>query len=135
MKDKLTQEEKILIDKYLVCKKAEEEAKSNSLDVLKELAALAPHKVGEVVKWTEHKIKNLGTTWSPKIVNLPPVEKKGVVVSVKANIWHWKDNDVTLIYDYEFRLIKKDGGVSLKQCYLNKDIVEWTGEIYNPNKE
>lgn len=131
----MTQEEKILIDKYLVCKKAEKEAKSNSLNVLKELAALAPHKVGEVVKWTEHKIKNLGTTWKPNIVNLPPVEKKAVVVSIKADIWQWKDNDATLTYNYEFRPIKKDGGVSSNSCYPNKDIIEWTGEIYNPNKE
>ena len=47
----------------------------------------------------------------------------------------WKDNDATLTYRYEFRPIKKDGGVSSNQCYPNKDIIEWTGEVYVLNKE
>ena len=131
----MTQEEKILVDKYLVCKKAEEEAKSNKLNALKELAALAPHKVGEVVKWTENKRKNMGTSWHPNFVDLPPVEKKVVVVRVVAAVWHLTDSEPTLYYIYEFRPFKKDGGVSLNQCYPNKDIIEWTGDIYDLNKE
>ena len=130
----MTQEEKILVDKYLDCKKAEEEAKRNRLNALKELATLAPHKVGEVVKWTEHKRKNIGTMWHPNFVDLPPVEKKAVVTRVEADVWQWKDNEPTLHYKYEFRPFKKDGGVSLNQCYPNKDI-EWTGETYDLNKE
>lgn len=131
----MTQEEKILVDKYLVCKIAEEQARRNKLNVLKELAALAPHKVGEVVKWTERIRKNLGTMWNPNYVDLPPIEKKAVISSVEAVVWQQKDNDATLTYRYEFRPIKKGGGVSLNQCYPNKDIIEWTGEIYDLNKE
>ena len=131
----MTKEEKILVDKYLFCKKAEEEARSSRLNVLKELAALAPHKVGEIVKWTEHKRKNLGTAWHPNFVDLPPVEKKAVVVRVEVDVWQWKDGDVTLTYKYEFKPFKKGGCVSLNQCYPDKDIIEWTGEIYDLNKE
>lgn len=131
----MTQEEKILVDEYLVFKKAEEEARSNRLNVLKELAVLAPHKVGEVVKWIERKRKNLGNFWNPNFVDLPPVDKKAVVTRVEADVWKWKDGDATLTYKYEFRLIKKDGGVSLNLCFPNKDIIEWTGEIYDLNKE
>ena len=131
----MTQEEKILVDKYLVCKNAEEEAKKNRLNALKELATLAPHKVGEVIKWTEHKRKNIGTMFHPNFVDLPPVEKKAVVARVEADVWKWKDNDATLYYKYEFRPFKKDGGISSNQCYPNKDIIEWTGEMYDLNKE
>lgn len=131
----MTQEEKILVDKYFDCEKAEEEAKRNRWNALKELAALAPHKVGEIVKWTEHKRKNLGTTWHPNFVDLPPVEKKAVVSRVEVDVWKWKDNEPTLRYKYEFSPIKKDGGVSLNQCRPNKDAIEWTGEVYDLNKE
>ena len=86
----MTEEEKILVDKYLDCKKAEEEAKRNGLNTLKELAAFAPHKVGEIVKWTKHKRKNIGTIWHPNFVDLPPVEKKAVVVRVEADVWNGK---------------------------------------------
>lgn len=131
----MTQEEKILVDKYLDFKKTEEEAERNRLNTLKELAALAPHKVGEIVKWNESQIKNLGSSLHPNYVTLPPVEKKAVVTGVEASVWKWKDNDVTLNYRYEFRPIKKDGVVSVNQCYPNKDIIEWTGEFYDLNKE
>lgn len=131
----MTQEEKILVDKYLDYKEAEQEARRNSLNVLDELAALAPHKVGEIVKWTEHKRKNIGTMWHPNFVDLPPVEKKAVVARVEADVWKWKDSEPTLHYKYEFKPFKKDGGVSLNQCYPDKDIIEWTGEMYDLNKE
>ena len=131
----MTQEEKILVDKYLDCKKAEEEARRNRLNALKELATLAPHKVGEVVKWVEHKRKNIGTMWNPNFVDLPPVDKKAVVARVEADVWKWKDGDTTLDYKYELRPIKKDGGVSSNQCHPNKDIIEWTGKVYDLNKE
>ena len=131
----MTQEEKILVDKYLEHKKVEEEAKRNRLNTLKELAALAPHKVGEIVKWTEYKTKNLGTWLNPNYVDLPPVEKTAVVTRVTADVWQWKDEEPSLYYKYEFSPTKKNGGVSSNQCYPNKDAIEWTGEIYNLNKE
>lgn len=134
----MTREEKILVDKYLDCKKAEEEAKKNRLNALKELAALAPHKVGEIVRWTEYKRKNLGTWMHPNFVDLPPVEKNAIVVNVEADVWQWEDSDAKLTYKYEFSPFKKDGGISSNKCYPNKDIIEWTGEIhknYNNNEK
>lgn len=131
----MTREEKILVDKYFEHKKAEDEAKRNRLNTLKELEAFAPHKVGEIVKWTEYKEKNLGTWLYPKIVNLPPVEKTAVVTRVTADVSQWRDEEPSLRYKYEFRPTKKDGGVSLNQCYPNKDAIEWTGETYNLKKE
>lgn len=131
----MTQEEKILVDKYLDYKKAEKEAKRNSVKILKELEAFAPHKVGEIVKWTEYKKKNLGSIFHPNFVDLPPVEKKAVVARIEVNVWDWEDDDVKLTYLYEFRPFKKNGDVSLNQCYPNRDSIEWTGEVYSLNKE
>ena len=129
----MTQEEKILVDKYLDCKKAEEEAKRNRTKALEELAAVAPHKVGEIVKWTECTRKNIGTAWNPEIVELPPVEKIAVVSRVSANVWAY-GNHITLDYRYEFSPLKKDGCISKNGCYPRKGFV-WTGEIYDLNKE
>ena len=131
----MTQKEKILVDRYLDYEKTEEEARRNRLNTLKELALLAPHKIGEIIKWTEHKRKNTGSLFHPNYVDLPSVEKKAVVVHVEADIWQWKDDEPTLHYKYDFKPFKKDGGISSNMCYPNKDIIEWTGEIYNLNKE
>ena len=133
----MTNEEKILVEKYLGYKNVADEAKKNADGVIKELAALAPHKVGEIVKWTEHRRKNVGSWLHPNYVELPPVEKRAVVTKVVADIWKWKDTDATLTYEYKFRLIKKDGGVSTNLCHPNYDsidAIEWMGEIHEDFK-
>lgn len=126
----MTNEEKVLIDKYLGLKEAERETFKKSLDVLKELSALAPHKVGEIVKWTERKRKNIGSWLHPSFVELPPVENRAVVTKVVADIWKWRDENAELNYKYEFKPIKKNGCVSSNLCHPNYDAIEWTGEIH-----
>lgn len=126
----MTNEEKILVEKYLGYKNVADEAKKNADCVIKELAALAPHKVGEIVKWTEHKRKNIGSWLHPSFVELPPEEKRAVVTKVIADVWKWKDEKAELNYKYEFKLIKKDGCVSTNHYRPNYDSIEWTGEIH-----
>ena len=128
----MTQQEKELVEKYLIFKKAEEDARRHRLDTLNELSAIAPHKVGEVVKWTEQKTKNVGTWLNPKYEDLPPVEKKAVVTCVTADVWCFMtDREPSLHYKHEFKPIKKDGTISQNQCYPNMDAIEWTGEMYD----
>lgn len=124
----MTNEEKILVEKYLGYKNVADEAKKNADGVIKELASLAPHKVGEIVKWTEHKRKNIGSWLHPNFLELPPVENRAVVTKVIADVWKWENKDVTLNYNYEFNLIKKDGGISKQNCSPTNYM--WTGEVY-----
>ena len=45
------------------------------------------------------------------------------------------DREPSLHYKCEFKPIKKDGTISQNQCYPNMDAIEWTGEVYDINKE
>lgn len=127
----MTNEEKVLIDKYLGLKEAERETFKKSLDVLKELSALAPHKVGEIIKWTENKVRRVGgSDWRPVYKELPPVERKAVLKTVKADIYIWHTTGgYDFKYIYEFYPIKKDGTISQQSCHPNSNY-EWTDETY-----
>lgn len=134
----MKQEEKILAEMYLYNEKAEREARKNKANILRELAKFAPHKVGDVVKWTERKKRNAGTWLYPSYVMLPPVEKKAVLSKIEVSVWKCGDKDAEWSYHYEFRAFKKDGGLSQIGCHPNSDTVEgveWTGEVYDLNKE
>lgn len=126
----MTDKEKELVNKYLDFKKVEREAKTNASNVLKELSLLAPRHVGEIIKWTETKRFRVGgTSYNPIYKNLPPVEKKAVLSSVKAIIWDFINGAVSLRYDYVFSPIKKDGTISQQTCNPPSHF-EWTGETY-----
>ena len=130
----MTQKEKELSEKYLGFKEAEDIARKNGIQVLRELSALAPHKVGEIIKWTEEKRKLVsGTIWRPVYEKLPPIEKKAVLTVVKASVHKWLDNNVSIRYEYQFSLIKKDGSVNQNGCHPNN--YEWTGEVHDDYKE
>lgn len=89
----MTQEE--LIQKYKENEDAVKALQESQRDVLNQLKAFYPHKVGEIVKWTEkgRKRKIGGTMWHP---------------------------------DYE-QLAKN-------HCYVDKDNMQWTGEIFKDYK-
>lgn len=129
----MTKEERILVDKFLDFKKTEDEARRNIKMTLGKLEKFAPHKVGEIVRWTEHKRKNIGSMWHPNFIDLPPVEKMAVVTSIEVNVWKPSNKDACLDFRYEFRPIKKDGSISQNQCYPHNEI-KWTGEIHEINK-
>ena len=120
----MTDKEKELLQEYNLYKEAENEARRNAEDVKQRLAALAPHKVGEIIKWTEtNRIKRVGL-WNPKVEKLP--DKERVAVLTRVDVWIYQ-NDVS--YNYDFSPINKDGSISVNHCYPRSDY-EWTGEIH-----
>jgi hypothetical protein len=128
----MTQKEQELVDKYVAFKKTEDEARRNGMETLRELATLAPHKVGEIIKWQEVKRERVGgRPWNPIYKDLPPVEKTAVLSRVTANVMLFGENDI--YYKYEFNSIKKDGCLSQNNTRPQCDY-EWTGEMYNEPK-
>ena len=128
----MTQKEQELVDKYVAFKKAEDEACRNAMETRRELSKLAPHKVGEIIKWQEVKRERVGgSLWKPIYKDLPPVEKTAVLSRVTANVMLFGEN--ALYYKYEFRSIKKDGFLSQNNARPFSDY-EWTGEMYNEPK-
>lgn len=125
----MTQEEKVLVDKYVEYKK-EADAKQMAADeVLRKLSKLAPHQYGDIISWTEQKEKNIGTMWHPKFVELPSVKKRAVLVNVNARVSFYRDDENRLGYRYDFKPIKKDGSLGQNFTYPNN--YEWTGEKYD----
>lgn len=128
----MTQKEQELVEKYVAFKKAEDDARRNGMETLRVLSKLAPHKVGEIIKWQEVKRKRVGgSVWNPIYKDLPPVEKTAVLSRVTATVMLFSEND--LYYKYEFRSIKKDGCLSQNNTHPCSDY-EWTGEMYNEPK-
>ena len=128
----MTKEEKVLVDAYVKYNGIAKENNRLANETLKELANLSPHKKGEIIKWTEHKTKNVGTYWNPKIVKLSPIERVAVLDEVKASVGDWSIGDIDLYYTYRFKSINKDGSAS-KNCIYPHDY-EWTGEIHKDYK-
>lgn len=120
-------------DKLLRTIKAYREQQSEAAKRIKEakaeLVLLAPHKVGEIVKWVEKgRQKRVGgTIWHPKYEQQPDKEVVAVLTKVEAEVSTICDTG--LYYHYEFKPIKKDGGVSLNNVCPPKDY-EWTGEVH-----
>lgn len=93
------------------------------------LVEQAPHKVGDVVKWTETDRKqNVGSFWHPKYKSLPDRERKAIVTRVHPNIYVSQPGELLdFRYDYDFALIKKDGTIGVNSVYVPNGY-EWTGE-------
>lgn len=128
----MTEKERELAEKYLAFKQAEKEALMNANKTRNELSSLAPHKIGEIIKWREIKHKRVGGTWiKPIYEDIDCGERQGVLRRVEVLIENYKEIDV--YYRYEFAAIKKDGGVSANNVYPRKDY-EWTGEIHKDFK-
>lgn len=130
----MTHDEKILVDAYLKYREAEKEAWRLANKTLNELSALAPHKVGEIVKWTECKKKNVGTWMKPVYEDMPPKDCYAVLTRVDAIIDVYADDKDKLYYRYEFKSIKKDGGISEKCVRVRAKDYEWTGDIHKDYK-
>lgn len=119
---------KKLVDEFVAnaieIKRLENEQKA----IQEKLIEQAPHKVGDVVKWTEkHRERNVGTTWNPKYVKIADSERTAVVVKVRPNVWVYEGKLQSFGYDYVFHVLKKDGSIGVNQVYVPQGY-EWTGE-------
>lgn len=131
----MTDREDVLVRTIKAYREQQSEAAKHIKEAKAELAKLAPHKVGEIVKWVvKGRQKRVGgTIWHPKYEQQPDKEVVAVLTKVEAEV----DTicDTGLHYHYEFKPIKKDGGISQNSVYPRGIELEWTGEIYESYKE
>ena len=113
------------------CEKMAETVDKFIVQFRSEIAEQAPHKVGDIIKWTEkgHK-KNVGTTWNPKFVDVSDRERKAAVNRVIPCIYFQNGQLMSFKYDYEFVALKKDGTASKNSVYVFSTY-EWTDEHIN----
>lgn len=99
----MTQEE--LIQKYKENEDAVKALQASQRDVLKQLEAFYPHKVGEIIRWTEkgRKKKVGGSIWHPVYEQLPDKEHLAVLTLIKPSIWIWQD-EPEITYHVEFNV-------------------------------
>lgn len=130
----MTDREDVLVRTIKAYREQQSEAAKRIKEAKVELAKLAPHKVGEIVKWVEKGRRKRvgGTIWHPKFEQQPDKEVVAVLTKVEAEIDTTFDREPR--YYYEFKPIKKDGGISQNAVCPPKDI-EWTGEIHESYKE
>ena len=121
-----------LIQKYSENENKIQELKSENFKFLKELAALYEHKVGEIIKYKKTTRKRAGTKWIEVVVE----ENFAVLTAIKSSVWTFPNSEPDLHYSLEFKSVKKDGGISKNNTYVNPnvDVVEWTGEIHDDYK-
>lgn len=131
----MTDREEVLVRTINAYREQQSEAAKHIKEAKAELTKLAPHKVGEIVKWVvKGRQKRVGgTIWHPKYEQQPDKEVVAVLTKVEAEVGTICNTE--LYYHYEFKPIKKDGGISQNQVYPRAEDVEWTGEIYESYKE
>lgn len=126
----MTDKEKILAEKYLQLKEKQKKMGEKADCVLEMLKREAPHKVGEIVRWVEPKYqKNTGSRWYPNYVEVPEKVHEAVLYDIRISVCNYDNIHIT--YSYEFRPLKKDGGISQNVTYPRFDY-EWTGKTYKP---
>lgn len=131
----MTDREDVLVRTIKAYRKQQSEAAKHIKEAKAELAKLAPHKVGEIAKWVvKGRQKRVGgTIWHPKLEQQPDKEVVAVLTKVEAEV----DSicNLGLHYHYEFKPLKKDGGISQNSVYPHGVDVEWTGDIHESYKE
>lgn len=130
----ITERENKLVETVIECRKKICEATMLIKETKKELAKLAPHKVGEIANIIiKGRSKNVGSTWHPNLVMQPDKQIEAVLTKVEAEIDSYNNN---LYYQYTIKPVKKDGGISQNCIWLrSNDTVEWTGVIHKDYKE
>lgn len=130
----MTDKEEKLVRTIKAYREQQSEAAKRIKKAKDELALLAPHKVGEIVKWVEKGRQRRvgGTIWHPKFEQQPDKEVVAVLTKVEAEINTTFDREPR--YYYKFKPLKKDGGISQNSVYPRGEL-EWTGEIYESYKE
>jgi hypothetical protein len=131
----MTDREDVLVRTIKAYREQQSEAAKHIKEAKAELAKLAPHKVGEIVKWVvKGRQKRVGgTIWHPKYEQQPDKEVVAVLTKVEAEV----DSvyKLCLHYHYEFKPLKKDGGIGHNSVYPRGTELEWTGEIYESYKD
>lgn len=123
--------EKKLVAEFVTNATEIKKLEASQKDIMAKLIEQAPHKRGDVVKWTETgRRKNIGTIWNPKYVDVADSERKAVVYRVRPSINVWNGEFRGFSYDYEFVVLKKDGSVGVNSVYVHGNY-EWTGEHVN----
>lgn len=123
--------EKKLVDEFVANANEIERLQACQKEIRNTLIEQAPHKRGDVIKWTEKgRRKNVGTIWYPKYVDIADSERKAVVYRVRPSINVWNGEFRGFSYDYEFVVLKKDGSVGVNSVYVHGNY-EWTGEHVN----
>jgi len=131
----MTDREDVLVRTIIAYREQQAEAAKRICEAKKELALLAPHKVGEIAKWVvKGRQKRIGgSIWHPVYEQQPDKEVVVVLTKVEAEVDSICGHN--LYYHYNFKPLKKDGGISQNQVYPRAEHVEWTGEIYESYKE
>lgn len=121
--------EKKLVDEFVANANEIKRLEACQKEIRNALIEQAPHKKGDVIKWTETgRRKNVGTIWNPKYVDVADSERKGVVRRVIPSIFVWEGHLSSFKFDYEFVVLKKDGSIGVNQVYVGSGRYEWTGE-------
>lgn len=124
MEDKVQE----LLERYRQARDREIAAEREKRELKKALADLAPHKVGDVVRWVE---RNIEVKFS-YVGNRKPqfVLKKAVCSKVNAEIYSDGDEE-KVRYSYNFNILKKDGTMGMVSTFP-RDEYQWTGKnIYD----
>lgn len=131
----MTDREDVLVRTIKAYREQQSEAAKHIKEAKAELVKLAPHKVGEIVKWlVKGRQKRVGGSfWHPEYEQLPDKEVVAVLTKVEAEVSFICGLD--LHYHYEFNPIKKDGGISQNRVYPRAEDVEWTGEVHESYKK
>lgn len=124
----MTDKEKTLAEKYLRLKEKQKKIGEEADSVLEMLKMEAPHKVGEIIRWITPKYtKNTGSRWHPNLVEIPEKVNEAVLCDIRVIITTY--NNIRIDYNYDFRPLKKDGGISQNATYP-RNTYEWTGKKY-----
>lgn len=126
----MTEQEKTLVKQYHDYLEKADKLKEKAESAKLELSKLAPHKVGEIIRWTQTgRTKNIGSGWLRQHEPLPDKDMAAVCTAVNVTIWK-----ETFFYDYVFSPLKKDGSISNNRCYPQSTFV-WTGEYHENYKK
>jgi len=126
---KLNDVERELVERFVANANEIKKLNDAQVSIRAKLVEQAPHKVGDVVKWTETDRKqNVGSFWFPEYKDLPDRERKAVVTRVHPDIYVSQSGELLgFRYNYDFALIKKDGTIGVNSVYVPEGC-EWTGE-------
>ena len=123
--------EKKLVNEFVTNANEIKRLEAEQKAIQEKLIEQAPHKRGDVIKWTETgKKRNMGTTWNPKYIDCADSERKAVVYKVIPAIWAFDGKLRKFNYEYRFHVLKKDGSIGVNDIYVPQ-AYEWTGEHVN----
>lgn len=120
--------EKKLVEEFVANEDEIKRLQACQSEIRNALISQAPHKRGDVIKWTETgRTRNVGTWWAPRTIPIKDGERRAVVWKVSPYISVYDGRLQAFNYNYAFHVLKKDGTVGVNEVYPDKDY-EWMGE-------